>query len=132
MKIPAVSVIVSVYNGEKYLPECLESILAQTLQNIEIICVDDASTDATPQILDRYKEHMTILTNNKNCMTGESRNRGFGAARGEYVLFLDADDVFEADMLEKAYKKAEGCEADICIFRESLFMGGVENSYSYP
>lgn len=132
MKIPAVSVIVSVYNGEKYLPECLESILAQTLQNIEIICVDDASTDATPQILDRYKEHMTILTNNKNCMTGESRNRGFGAARGEYVLFLDADDVFEADMLEKAYKKAEGCEADICIFRENLFMGGVENSYSYP
>ena len=70
MKTPAVSVVISIYNGEQYLPECLESILAQTLENIEIICVDDASTDATPQILDRYKDHITILTNDKNRMAG--------------------------------------------------------------
>ncbi|RAZ93940.1 glycosyltransferase family 2 protein, partial [Klebsiella oxytoca] len=64
MKTPAVSVVISIYNGEQYLPECLESILAQTLEeNIEIICVDDASTDATPQILDRYGDRITVLRN---------------------------------------------------------------------
>ncbi len=128
----AVSVVISIYNGEQYLPECLESILAQTLENIEIICVDDASTDATPQILDRYKDHITILTNDKNRMAGESRNRGLRACKGEYVIFLDADDVFQADMLEKVYKKAHGCNADICIFKEDVFTDHTNNCHGYP
>lgn len=132
MKTPAVSVVISIYNGEQYLPECMESILAQTLENIEIICVDDASTDATPQILDRYNGRITILTNDQNRMAGESRNRGLAAARGEYVIFLDADDVFESDMLEKAYQKAQRCNADICIFKEDEFADSIQNRHGYP
>ena len=128
----AVSVIICVYNGERYLAECLESVLLQTLENMEIICVDDASTDATPQILDKYNDHITILKNDKNCMAGESRNRGLAAAQGEYIIFLDADDVFEPDMLEKAYQKAHFNNADICIFREDVFGDNVKSRQSYP
>ena len=131
MKTPAVSVIVSVYNGEKYLTECLESILAQTLENIEIICVNDASTDSTPRILETYQEKLTIITNTRNCMAGESRNKGLRAASGEYVIFLDADDIFEPDMLEKAYNKAKSCDADICIFKEDLFVDNLEKRSNY-
>lgn len=130
---PAVSVIITVYNGAEYLAECLESIFAQTLKNIEIICVDDASTDNTPQLLKTYRDRITIITNPSNRMAGESRNIGFEKTTGEYVIFLDADDVFESDMLEKAYEKAKSCEADICIFREDLFSESIENrtGYSY-
>jgi len=131
MKAPAVSVIISVYNGEKYLNECIESILAQTLKNIEIICVNDASTDGTSQILETYQEMLTIITNTRNCMAGESRNKGLRSASGEYVIFLDADDVFEPDMLEKAYAKAKVSDADICIFKEDLFVDNIEERSNY-
>lgn len=133
MESPAVSVIISVYNGEKYLKECMESVMAQTLRNIEIICVDDASTDSTPQILKAYQDKVRIITNEKNCMAGESRNRGFRAATGEYVLFLDADDIFELDMLDKSYRKAKVYNADICIFKEDVFATdiGKRNHYFY-
>ncbi len=128
----AVSVIITVYNGEKYLSECLDSILTQTLEDIEIICVDDASSDDTPQILEKYRGKIHILTNERNCMAGEARNRGFKAARGEYVIFLDADDIFEPDMLEKAYHKAKACMADICIFKEDTFTDDTEKCNNYP
>lgn len=129
--IPTVSVIVTVYNGERYLVECLDSILSQSLNNIEIICVDDASTDATAGILSEYQDKITIITNEVNCMAGESRNKGLQAARGEYVIFLDADDIYEPDMLEKAYNKAEASKADICIFKEDLFTDNVEARWGY-
>lgn len=131
MKNPVVSVIISVYNGERYLKECLESVMAQTLRNMEIICVDDASTDDTPQILKAYRDRMRIITNEKNCMAGKSRNRGLRAAAGEYVLFLDADDIFEPDMLEKSYRKARDCNADICIFKEDVFTTNAEKGKNY-
>lgn len=131
VSMPTVSVIITVYNGAGYLTECLESIFAQTLKNIEIICVDDASTDNTPQILNKYRDKITAITNEENCMAGESRNRGFRKAAGEYVIFLDADDVFESDMLEKAYAKAKSCESDICIFREDLFSDNIEKRSGY-
>lgn len=131
LKNPAVSVVLTVYNGEKYLPECLDSIMSQTLRDIEIICVDDASTDETPQILENYRDRMTVITNAENCMAGESRNRGFQKATGEYVIFLDADDIFEPDMLQKAYYKAKSCEADVCIFKEDLFSDSIENRANY-
>lgn len=131
--MPSVSIIITVYNGADYLIECLESILSQTLADTEIICVDDASTDETPRILRKYQDRIKILTNEVNCMAGESRNRGLQIANGEYVIFLDADDIYEADMLEKAYAKAKCCEADVCIFKEDLFSDSVEmrTSYSY-
>lgn len=127
----AVSIIITVYNGAEYLKECLDSILAQTLQSREIICVDDASTDSTPQILETYEDKITIITNTENCMAGESRNRGFQKAVGEYVIFLDADDVYEPDMLQKAYEKAKSVKADICIFREDLFSDSIEKRTNY-
>lgn len=126
-----VSIIITVYNGADYLAECLESVLAQTLSDTEIICVDDASTDNTPQILKAYENKITVITNKENCMAGESRNRGFQKAGGEYVIFLDADDVYEPDMLQKAYHKAKSCGADICIFQEDLFSDNIENRTNY-
>lgn len=129
--IPTVSVVVTVYNGEKYLVECLDSILSQSLNNIEIICVDDASTDDTAKILSEYQDKITIITNEVNCMAGESRNKGLQSARGEYVIFLDADDIYEPYMLEKAYNKAKASEADICIFKEDLFTDSLEKCSGY-
>lgn len=123
--MPAISVIITVYNGAEYLKECLDSILAQTFESLEIICVDDASTDNTPQLLKTYRDRITIITNPSNRMAGESRNIGFEKAAGEYVIFLDADDVFEPDMLEKAYEKAKSCEADLCIFKEDVFSDNI-------
>lgn len=129
--MPTVSIVVTVYNGAKYLTECLDSILSQTLNDIEIICVDDASTDDTPQILAKYQDRIRILTNEKNCMAGESRNRGYEVTSGEYIIFLDADDIFEPDMLEKAYVKAKSCGADMCIFKEDLFADNIEERTNY-
>lgn len=127
-----VSVVLTVYNGEPYLRECINSILAQTLDNIEIICVNDASTDSTSEILDEYADRIMVLTNEHNLMAGESRNYGFTKAQGEYVIFLDADDVFKPDMLKKAYQKAQAVSADVCIFKESLFSDESERYMGYP
>lgn len=130
--MPAVSVIITVYNGAEYLSECLDSILAQTLTDIEIICVDDASTDDTPRILSKYQDRLQTITNTSNCMAGESRNKGLKIARGEYVIFLDADDIYEPDMLKKAYDRAQACRTDICIFKEDTFTESSNRSNSYP
>ena len=127
-----VSVILAVYNGAPYLRECLDSIMAQTLKDIEVICVNDASTDSTHEILNEYAEQIMILTNDHNLMAGESRNRGFAEAQGEYVIFLDADDVFEPDMLEKAYHKAQIGDVQVCIFKENQFFGNSGRYMRYP
>lgn len=132
-----VSVIVTVYNGEKYIRECLNSILVQTLQDIEIICVDDASTDGTKNILAEYSqsyEKISVITNTVNSYAGVARNRGLTRASGEYVIFLDADDIYEPDMLEAAYQKANLYQADICIFAEDQFADGqnVFTAFPYP
>lgn len=119
-----VSVVIAVYNGEKYIRECLESVLNQTLKEIEIICVNDASKDRTANILEEYRKkdsRIKVITNSVNLNAGKSRNLGMEKARGKYIIFLDADDIFECCMLEKAYEKANYCKADICIFREDLF-----------
>ena len=129
--MPNVSIIITVYNGANYLAECLESVLSQNISNTEIICVDDASTDATPQILSKYQDKITIITNEMNCMAGESRNKGLQVAKGEYVIFLDADDIYEPDMLEKAYNKAKTSRADICIFKEDLFTDNIDKCSGY-
>lgn len=113
-----VSVIIPVYNAEKYLSQCLNSILGQTLGDTEVICVDDCSSDKTPQILAEYARadgRVRVITNERNLRTGLSRNIGLASAEGEYVLFLDADDWFETDYLESAVKQADADCADICI-----------------
>ena len=91
-----ISIVIPTYNVEKYIAECLDSVLKQTYKNIEIICVDDFSTDNTFSILQEYKDKypsITLIRNEKNIGATFSRNRGLLLAKGEYVQFLDADDL---------------------------------------
>lgn len=91
---PSVSVIIPVYNIEKFLSACLDSVCSQTLKDIEIICVDDGSTDSSLAILHRYKkqdERVIVLTQ-QNQGAGAARNYGLSIAKGEYLAFLDSDD----------------------------------------
>lgn len=113
-----VSVIIPVYNAEKYLEKCLESLCRQTLEQMEVICVDDGSTDSSPEILKRFQEkdeRIRVLTQ-KNQYAGIARNNGMKEARGEYLLFLDADDFFEDTLLEKTYFQGKKQDADIVLF----------------
>lgn len=112
-----VSVIIPVYNAGKYLEKCLDSVTRQTLKDIEIICVDDGSTDNTPEILSRFAEKDARLKvfNQKNLFAGAARNRGIEEARGKYLAFWDGDDFFHLSALETLYKKAEKEKADICL-----------------
>lgn len=107
-----------------YLRECLNSILGQSIKEMELICVDDASCDGTTDILKCYEEtdkRVKVIRNSENRGAGASRNIGFLAAKGKYVIFLDADDYYEWDMLSQAYTRADSYGADICIFKENSF-----------
>ena len=114
-----VSVIVPIYNEEKYLEQCLKSICEQTLKDIEIICVDDGSTDHSLQILREYaaKDSRIKVLTQENQFAGVARNHGMKYATGKYLAFLDSDDYFETDMLEKMFQKAEKNNSDIVICR---------------
>ena len=121
--IPKVSVIIPVYNTERYLRECLDSVLDQTLRDIEIICVDDGSTDGSPEILREYQakdERITILTQEKS-NAGAARNLGLSVAVGEYLSFLDSDDFFELTMLEHMYACAQNRNADIVVCEMKIY-----------
>jgi len=114
---PLISVIVPVYNVEKYLRKCLDSIIDQTLKDIEIICVDDGSTDKSLKILKEYeeKDSRIIILTQQNQYAGVARNNGAKIARGEYLSFLDSDDFFDPHMLEEMYNQAEKDNSDIVI-----------------
>lgn len=118
-----VSVIVPVYNVEKYLQQCLDSIINQTLQEIEIICVDDGSTDGSLEILEKYakKDRRVGIIKQKNAGAGAARNRGMLAAHGKYLSFLDSDDFFEHTMLEKAYELAEKDQTDFVVYKSDQY-----------
>lgn len=113
----AVSVIVAVHNAEAYLKQCLDSIREQTLQNIEIICVDDGSTDESFKILKEYEQQddRVRIIQQEQQGAGSARNHGLRYARGTYLSFLDADDFFEKDFLESMYKRAIQTQADIVV-----------------
>lgn len=120
---PQVSIIIPVYNTEKYLNECLDSIIAQTFKDIEIICVNDGSTDNSLKILESYqKKHKNIkIITQKNGGAGKARNTGLEAAKGKYICFWDSDDIFEPKAIETLYTQAEKSEADITICRMQMF-----------
>lgn len=118
-----VSVIIPVYNAEKYLRQCLDSVLSQSLKEIEIICVDDGSADKSRDILREYAtadERLKIMTQ-ENRGPGAARNSGMEAAAGRYIMFLDADDWFEPDMLSDLYETAERNSADITVCKAERF-----------
>ena len=115
---PKVSVIIPVYNTAEFLRQCLDSIVNQTLQDIEIICVDDGSTDASLDILHEYASNdsrITILTQ-QNKGGGAARNAGIQIAHGEYLAFFDSDDFFDLRLLEKVTRKGDATNADIVMF----------------
>lgn len=117
-----ISVILPVYNEEPYLEKCLDSICAQTLKEVEIICIDDGSTDNSLQILQNYaeKDGRIKILSQKNMFAGVARNNGMRCATGKYLSFLDSDDYYDVEMLEKMYQKAEEQNSDvvICRYRE--------------
>lgn len=124
MNPPKVSVIIPVYNVKQYLQECLDCVVNQTLRDIEIICVDDGSTDGSYELLREYesKDPRVTVLRQENAGAGAARNTGLAVAKGEYLSFLDADDFFELDMLEKAYQKASSLDVDIIVYGNDKYM----------
>lgn len=118
-----VSVIIPVYNSESYLRQCIESVIEQTLKEIEIICIDDASTDSSLEILWEYekKDKRIKVICQENAGAGAARNRGLSIAQGKYLSFLDSDDFFERDMLECAYMKAEADSAEVVVYQSDQY-----------
>lgn len=117
--MPKVSVIIPVYNVEKYLRRCLDSVLGQTIQDIEIICIDDASTDHSYRILGEYAEkddRVILLKNDRNFGQSYSRNLGIVKAKGEYIQFVDSDDYIYNDALEILYKTSRLNDLDLLRF----------------
>ena len=115
--MPKISVIIPVYNAEEYLSECLDSVCSQSLQDIEIICVDDGSTDSSLDILNKYKvsDSRIQVLRQENKYAGAARNAGLRIAKGEFVIFWDADDFFESSALSIMYSRITETNADICI-----------------
>lgn len=118
-----VSVILPVYNVERYLKQCMDGILGQTMKKIEVLCIDDGSTDGSLEILQEYeKRDSRVRTlSQANAGAAAARNRGMELARGEYLSFLDADDFFEPEMLERAYQCARREQAEITVFRGNRY-----------
>ena len=118
-----VSVVIPVYNIEQHLRQCLDSVAAQTLKDIEVICVDDGSTDGSANILEEYakKDARFQIIRQKNAGPGAARNRGMEQAAGKYLIFLDSDDWFEPDFLQCMVEDAEQTGADVTICRADEF-----------
>lgn len=115
---PCVSVIIPVYNCEAFLERTLSSVLGQTLSNIEVICIDDGSSDGSLAVLERFAQtdkRLTVIAQ-ENAGAAAVRNRGLAMARGEYLSFLDADDFFEPQMFEVAYEQAKRHSAQVSVF----------------
>ena len=116
--MPKVSVIIPVYNAEQYLRECLDSVINQTLKDIEIICVDDCSTDNSPQILDEYAqkdERIKVLHQKTNNKQGYARNIGIEISSSDYITFVDADDSLAIDAIKTLYSKMIEVDCDVVI-----------------
>ncbi len=113
-----ISVIIPVYNVEKYLRECVDSVLGQTYTKYEIILVDDGSTDASGKICDEYAEKYDCISviHKENSGPSPTRNKGIACARGEYIYFLDSDDYIVPAAFEKLVYIAENKDADIVFF----------------
>ena len=117
LKDVKVSVITPVYNVEEYLTETLESLVTQTCTNIEIIMVDDGSTDRSPKIIEQYakKYNNIVFIKQENAGPGAARNHALEVARGEFISFLDSDDVLPQDSLDSMYNAAKEQDADVII-----------------
>lgn len=132
--MPKVSVIIPVYNAEKFLRQCLDSVVKQTLREFEVICVDDGSTDHSLKILNDYRaldDRVRVFTQT-NQGAAVARNLGIEKANGEYLLFLDSDDFFEKTLLEETYVAGAEVNADIVLFAAKQFNHKVKKSENMP
>lgn len=117
-----VSIIIPVYNVEKYLRQCLDSVINQTLRDIEIICINDGSTDGSADILREYSSadgRITVITQENRGLSA-ARNAGIRRAAGKYIYFLDSDDYIEKNAMERLYQQAEGNDLDILYFDRDI------------
>lgn len=115
---PKVAIIVPVYNQEKYLRKCLDSLVNQTFRDIEIICFNDASTDSSLSILKEYAakdSRITLIDNKINIKQGGGRNAGIRKSTAPYIMFVDSDDWVTSDFVDKHYKAAIVTDADIVL-----------------
>ena len=114
MPAPKVSIVMPIYNVEQYLEKCLESVTNQTLRDIEIICVNDGSTDSSSKIIDKYakNDNRIVVVNKKNTGYGNSMNVGIDKATGEYIGVVETDDYVEKDMFETLYNIAKSNDVD--------------------
>ena len=128
--MPKVSVIVPVYNAEKYLQECVDSILNQTLSDLELILVDDGSTDSSPALCDHYvaQDARVKVIHKPNGRAASARNAGLRTAMGEYVAFVDSDDWISPDMYEKMLQTG----ADVTLCDYVRFQGEKEFPFTQP
>ena len=133
--MPKVSVIIPVYNVEKYLGECLDSVLGQTLRDIEVICVDDGSTDGSPAMLEKYaaRDSRVKVLRQENSGAGAARNAGLSVASGDYLFFCDPDDWCDRNMLRDMHRRAIKDKCDVVLagmIRHDCVLS--HYSFSYP
>ncbi len=131
----SISIIVPVYNVEKYLEQCIESIINQTYQDIEIICVNDGSIDSSGEILKKYqrKDKRIVIINKNNGGLSSARNEGIKVASGEYLIFVDSDDWIETDSCEKLMNYIRSNKDVQVIFYNFRFCTNkITKDFSYP
>lgn len=129
-----VTVLVAAYNAEKYLEACLDSLVNQTLKDIQIVCIDDASTDSTLTILQKYAaqdSRIQILQRKENAGQAVARNMGIEVATGDYITMLDADDLLGADALEKAVNILDSDPETGSVLLKLVYVDGTEET-PYP
>lgn len=126
---PFFSVVIPVYNAETYLGECLDSVLGQTYERYEVVCIDDGSTDSSPQLLAQATEQddRIHVISKANGGPSHARNVGIEAARGEYVVFLDSDDKLEPNALARLAEALASNELDVAVFGWSCFDGSPDH-----
>ena len=130
--LPKISILVPVYNVEKYLAECMNSIIGQTLKDLEIICIDDGSADASPKILDEFaaKDCRIKVIHKENSGYGKSMNLGLKTAMGKYIGIVESDDFIDADMFETLYLIAEEHKTDIVRSDHNIYINGKDEYYN--
>lgn len=143
---PLITVVIPCYNGEKYIPRCLESIRRQSFDRLEVLLINDGSSDHSVEVASRY-EGVTVVSNDTNRGLAYTRNRGIELARGKYIHFLDVDDRVSSDYYARMAEAAEATDADIIIGgavfqdryyhtqrfdRIETFTGGAKYRLTYP
>ena len=130
-----VSVVIPVYNIEAYLPDCLDSVISQSLVEIEIICVNDASTDSSMDILKKYAardERIRIISCDENRGQAHARNLGLEKAVGEYIYFVDADDMVKAGAFKDLYRIAREDDLELICFEAEIIYENESIAQKYP